>query len=64
MFCGVLDHLGIEALVSIGGDDTLSYSVRLNEEGFPIVAIPKTMDNDRERHRLLHWLFHRSDPLC
>ena len=42
----VLDHLGIEALVSIGGDDTLSYSVRLNKEGFPIVAIPKTMDND------------------
>ncbi len=42
----VLDHLGIDALVSIGGDDTLSYSVRLNKEGFPIVAIPKTMDND------------------
>ena len=42
----VLDHLGLDALVSIGGDDTLSYSVRLNKEGFPIVAIPKTMDND------------------
>jgi ATP-dependent phosphofructokinase / diphosphate-dependent phosphofructokinase len=42
----VLDHLGIDALVSIGGDDTLSYSVRLNKEGFPVVAIPKTMDND------------------
>jgi ATP-dependent phosphofructokinase / diphosphate-dependent phosphofructokinase len=42
----VLDHLGLDVLVSIGGDDTLSYSVRLNKEGFPVVAIPKTMDND------------------
>ena len=42
----VLDHLGIEVLVAIGGDDTLSYGVRLSREGFPIVAIPKTMDND------------------
>lgn len=42
----VLEHLGIDVLVTIGGDDTLSYSVRLNREGFPVVAIPKTMDND------------------
>ncbi|MCE1254470.1 MAG: ATP-dependent 6-phosphofructokinase [Anaerolineae bacterium] len=42
----VLDHLGIDVLVTIGGDDTLSYSHRLNKEGFPTVAIPKTMDND------------------
>lgn len=42
----VLDHLGIDVLVTIGGDDTLSYSVRMNREGFPVVAIPKTMDND------------------
>lgn len=42
----VLDHLKIEALVTIGGDDTLSYAVRLNKEKFPVVAIPKTMDND------------------
>ncbi len=42
----VLDHLGVDSLISIGGDDTLSYSVRLMKEGFPIVAIPKTMDND------------------
>ncbi len=42
----VLDHLGINALVTIGGDDTLSYSARLYREGFPVVAIPKTMDND------------------
>lgn len=42
----VLDHLGVDALISIGGDDTLSYSVRLKKEGFPVVAIPKTMDND------------------
>jgi len=42
----VLDHLGIDVLVPIGGDDTLSYGVRLSREGFPVVAIPKTMDND------------------
>ncbi len=42
----VLEHLGVDVLVSIGGDDTLSFSVRLNKEGFPIVGIPKTMDND------------------
>jgi ATP-dependent phosphofructokinase / diphosphate-dependent phosphofructokinase len=42
----VLEHLGIDVLVTIGGDDTLSYSVRLHNEGIPVIAIPKTMDND------------------
>jgi 6-phosphofructokinase 1 len=42
----VLSHLGIDVLVPIGGDDTLSFAARLNKEGFPTVAIPKTMDND------------------
>ncbi len=42
----VLDHLGIDAMIPIGGDDTLSYALRLHEEGFPVIAIPKTMDND------------------
>ena len=41
-----LSRLGVEALVVIGGDDTLSYAARLGREGFPVVAIPKTMDND------------------
>ncbi len=41
-----LDFLGIDVLVPIGGDDTLSYGGRLHEEGVPVVAIPKTMDND------------------
>ena len=41
-----LEHLGIDTLVPIGGDDTLSYGERLHSEGFPVVAIPKTMDND------------------
>ena len=41
-----LDFLGIDAMIPIGGDDTLSYGVRLHEEGFKVVAIPKTMDND------------------
>lgn len=42
----VLDRLGLDALIAIGGDDTLSYAHRLHQEGFPVVAIPKTMDND------------------
>lgn len=42
----VLGHLGIDSLITIGGDDTLSYAARLNKEGFPVVGIPKTMDND------------------
>lgn len=42
----VLEHLGIDVMVPIGGDDTLSFAVRLHKEGFPIVACPKTMDND------------------
>ena len=41
-----LDYLGINHLIPIGGDDTLSYAVRLHQEGCPVVAIPKTMDND------------------
>ena len=42
----VLEHLGIDVMATIGGDDTLSYTVRLDKEGMPVVAIPKTMDND------------------
>ena len=42
----VLDHLGIDVLLPIGGDDTLSYGLRLHQEGVPVIAIPKTMDND------------------
>jgi len=41
-----LERLGITHLVTIGGDDTLSYAARLNREGYPVVAVPKTMDND------------------
>ncbi|MGA9118766.1 MAG: ATP-dependent 6-phosphofructokinase [Bacteroidota bacterium] len=41
-----LDWLGIDYLIPIGGDDTLSYAVRLYQEGVNVVAIPKTMDND------------------
>lgn len=42
----VIEHLGIDVLTPIGGDDTLSFGVRLHREGMPVVAIPKTMDND------------------
>jgi ATP-dependent phosphofructokinase / diphosphate-dependent phosphofructokinase len=41
-----LDYLGVDYLIPIGGDDTLSYGVRLYQEGVKVVAIPKTMDND------------------
>jgi 6-phosphofructokinase 1 len=41
-----LEFLGIEFLIPIGGDDTLSYAQRLHEEGVKVVAVPKTMDND------------------
>ena len=41
-----LEWLGIDYLIPIGGDDTLSYGVRLFKEGVKVIAIPKTMDND------------------
>lgn len=41
-----LEKLGIDHLVTIGGDDTLSFAARLNREGFSVVGVPKTMDND------------------
>ncbi|MHC4223485.1 MAG: 6-phosphofructokinase [Planctomycetota bacterium] len=41
-----LEFLGIDFLIPIGGDDTLSYAERLHEEGVKVVAVPKTMDND------------------
>ena len=42
----VIQHLGLDGIIAIGGDDTLSYAVRLHHEGVPVVCIPKTMDND------------------
>jgi len=41
-----IERLGITHLVAIGGDDTLGYADRLSREGVPLIAIPKTMDND------------------
>jgi ATP-dependent phosphofructokinase / diphosphate-dependent phosphofructokinase len=41
-----LEWLGINYLIPIGGDDTLSYGVRLFQEGVRVIAVPKTMDND------------------
>ncbi len=41
-----LEFIGIDFLIPIGGDDTLSYGYRLHEQGVKVVAIPKTMDND------------------
>ena len=41
-----LEFLGVDTLIPIGGDDTLSYGHRLHKEGVKVVAIPKTMDND------------------
>ena len=41
-----LEFMGVDYLIPIGGDDTLSYGKRLHEEGIKVIAIPKTMDND------------------
>ena len=41
-----IDFIGLDYLIPIGGDDTLSYGVRMYQEGMKVVAIPKTMDND------------------
>ena len=41
-----ISYLGIDTLVPIGGDDTLSYGVHLHQQGVPVIALPKTMDND------------------
>jgi 6-phosphofructokinase 1 len=42
----VIEAQRLDVLIPIGGDDTLSYALRLHDEGIPVVAIPKTMDND------------------
>lgn len=42
----VIDKLGIQCLIPIGGDDTLGYGERLSHEGMRVIGIPKTMDND------------------
>ncbi len=41
-----IEKLGLEYLVAIGGDDTLSYAAQLDKQGVKVIAIPKTMDND------------------
>ncbi|OQX83723.1 phosphofructokinase, partial [candidate division KSB1 bacterium 4484_87] len=41
-----IDFLGLDYLIPIGGDDTLSYGVRMHKEGVKVIAMPKTMDND------------------
>lgn len=41
-----IDYLGLDYMIPIGGDDTLSYGVHLHNQGMNVIAIPKTMDND------------------
>ncbi len=41
-----LEALKLDTLIAIGGDDTLSYAKVLDDEGFPVIGVPKTMDND------------------
>jgi ATP-dependent phosphofructokinase / diphosphate-dependent phosphofructokinase len=41
-----IEHLRLDAMVPIGGDDTLSFAVHLHKQGVRVIAIPKTMDND------------------
>lgn len=42
----IIEFLGLDAIVAVGGDGTLAYAQRLHEEGVPVIAVPKTMDND------------------
>ncbi len=42
----VLDHLGIDALIPIGGDGSLRFAAHLTKQNYPVISIPKTMDND------------------
>ena len=42
----VLEFLGLDALITLGGDGTLRFSAHLSRQGFPVVSVPKTMDND------------------
>lgn len=42
----VLNQLGVDAMITLGGDGTLRFSAHLAERGFPVISIPKTMDND------------------
>ena len=51
-----LDKLQIDALIAIGGDDTLSYAARLHREGMKVMACPKNDGQRRFWHRLLHRL--------
>ena len=41
-----IKRFGIEAIIAIGGDDTLSVALKLHERGVPVVGVPKTIDND------------------
>ena len=41
-----IETLGLDYLIAIGGDDTLSYAAHLDRHGFKVIAVPKTMDND------------------
>ncbi len=58
----VLEKLGIDALIPIGGDDTLSYAARLHQGGLPGRRHPQDDGQRRLRHRLLHRLLHRRHP--
>ncbi len=42
----VLEALGIDAMITLGGDGTLRFSAHLSAQGVPVVSVPKTMDND------------------
>src|SRR5215468_1743296 len=41
-----IEALGLDYLIAIGGDDTLSYAAALDQQGMKVIAVPKTMDND------------------
>jgi ATP-dependent phosphofructokinase / diphosphate-dependent phosphofructokinase len=42
----VLERLGVDAMITLGGDGTLRFSAHLAARGVPVISVPKTMDND------------------
>src|ERR1700733_11611588 len=57
-----IEALGLDYLIPIGGDDTLSYAARLHEMGVKVVAVPKTMDNDVRNKENCSGFSHATPP--
>ena len=57
-----LERLGVGCLIAIGGDDTLSFAAALSSHGFPVIGVPKTMDNDVRGTEYCIGILHGNHP--